>query len=116
MYSAWRKICIFKECKLMSETITKTRVGTSIENTDDKEYGVYYHNDNITPFDFVILTLIMVFDMSPEMATSLAMNVHQNGRGLAGVFSLDEAYEKVDRVDDLKKEFGMSLIVTVEEI
>ena len=108
---------LHKECKkLMNKTIIKTTTDAISEDANGKEYGIYYHNDNVTTFEFVILSLVTVFSMSPEMATSLAMNIHQNGRGLVGIYSMDEAYEKVDLVDSLKKEFGAGLVITIEEI
>ena len=43
------------------------------------------------------------------------MNVHRNGRGLAGVYTWEVAETKVDKVASLAAEAGYPLRATIEE-
>ena len=87
------------------------------QKEDTSRYGVFLWNDDITPFDFVIMVLMEVFDKPVGEAIQLTMDIHNSDKGLVSLYTdMDIAYDKVDEVDKLKSEFGFSLLVTVEEM
>lgn len=82
----------------------------------EKKYAVVLYNDDITPVEFVLIILISVFQKSPQGAIELIDEIQDNGQGIAGIYGMDEAYEKLDALDRIKAELNISLLATVEEV
>ena len=82
----------------------------------EKKYAVVLYNDDITPVEFVLNILISVFQKSPQGAIELIDEIQDNGQGIAGIYGMDEAYEKLDALDRIKAELNISLLATVEEV
>jgi len=80
---------------LDTETVTKLKVPSS--------YKVVLLNDDYTPMDFVMEILEVLFAKSPEEAQALCIQVHQAGRGVAGIYSKEVADQKVSDVNKLAK-------------
>lgn len=78
-------------------------------------YKVLIHNDDFTPMEFVVMVLRQVFHLSPTAAEALMLAVHQQGVGVAGVFTRDIAETKAIQVMGLARQYGHPLQVTVEE-
>lgn len=64
-------------------------------------YKVLLLNDNYTTMDFVILVLEVVFHKDSQEAAKIMLKVHQEGRGIAGIFTRDMAETKIAIVHDL---------------
>ncbi|MCP4272887.1 MAG: ATP-dependent Clp protease adapter ClpS [Gammaproteobacteria bacterium] len=73
-------------------------------------YQVLLMNDDFTPMDFVIDVLQQFFAMSTEKATRIMLQVHTEGKGICGVFSIDVAETKVLLVNDYSKEHQHPLL------
>ncbi len=74
-----------------SQAVTET-----ISEVDTpKMYKVLLLNDDFTPMDFVVLVLRRFFGLSEEGATKVMLDVHRQGSGLAGIFTLEIAEMKV---------------------
>src|SRR5262245_50822996 len=78
-------------------------------------YKVVLLNDDYSTMDFVVHILESVFQKSPAEAYGIMMQVHVNGRGVAGVYSFEIAETKVDTVGTMAKEAGFPLRATIEE-
>ena len=90
------------------------------ERTDTREkeptlYQVVLLNDDYSTMEFVMLVLEDVFQKSPAEAYRIMMQVHLNGRGVAGVYTYEIAETKADKVASLAHEAGFPLRATVEE-
>jgi len=72
-------------------------------------------NDDYTPMMFVVDVLETLFQKSPAEAYRVMMQVHLNGRGIAGVYSWEIAETKVDRVAAVARGAGYPLMATIEE-
>ena len=59
-------------------------------------YSVVLLNDDYTPMQFVVDVLESVFQKSPAEAYRIMMQVHLNGRGVAGIYPWEVAETKVD--------------------
>ena len=78
-------------------------------------YGVVLINDNYTPMQFVVDVLETVFQKSPAEAYRIMMQVHLNGRGLAGIYTWEVAETKVDTLMSQAREAGHPLQATIED-
>jgi ATP-dependent Clp protease adaptor protein ClpS len=79
-----------------------------------RRYMVLFHNDDYTTKWFVVMVLMQFFYMSEAQAMAFMLGVHQQGRGVVGVYTKDIAESKVAEVHEFAKEYGMPLRLTVE--
>lgn len=79
-------------------------------------YKVVMHNDNVTPFDFVISILVSVFSIKKEQATVLAMSAHTDGKCDVGVFPFSIAETKVFMANDFASKNNFPFKLTMEPI
>jgi ATP-dependent Clp protease adaptor protein ClpS len=77
-------------------------------------YNVVLLNDDYTPMQFVVEVLEYLFQRSPAEAYRIMMQVHMNGRGLAGAYPWDVAETKVEALLSLAREAGHPLQATIE--
>ena len=101
----------------MAHHQTEEQVGseTSDQTREPPMYRVLLHNDNYTTMEFVVEVLMYVFHKSPESATKIMLNVHQQGGGICGVYSHEVAETKVDTVHNLARESGYPLRCSMEQ-
>jgi ATP-dependent Clp protease adaptor protein ClpS len=78
-------------------------------------YMVVLLNDDYTPMPFVVDVLESLFQKPPAEAYRIMMQVHLNGRGVAGVYAWEIAETKADTVAALASEAGYPLKATIEE-
>lgn len=90
---------------------TKTRPKTK----KPSQYRVLLLNDDYTPMEFVVSILMGIFKKTQEEATEIMLNVHQNGIGVAGVYTFEVAETKVAQVLESAKRGGHPLKCTLEK-
>lgn len=78
-------------------------------------YKVILHNDNFTTMEFVVFVLTDVFLHSETEAIHIMLQVHNQGLGVAGVFTFEIAETKVAKVAALAQESEYPLLCTLEE-
>ena len=80
-----------------------------------KKYKVIYHNDDYTPMELVVISLIAIFHRSQPDAFKIMMHVHEKGKGIAqGGLSKEIAETKCSRVVQWFREQGYPLLATFE--
>ena len=80
-----------------------------------KKYKVIYHNDNFTPMELVVISLIHFFRRDNKTAFQIMMHVHEKGKGIAqGGLSKEIAETKTERVVQWFREQGYPLLATFE--
>jgi ATP-dependent Clp protease adaptor protein ClpS len=84
------------------------------EKTEDL-WKVVLHNDDYTPMDFVVDVLEEIFDLDSADAFRVMMQVHEEGRGIAGVFPHEVAETKAEMTIESAREAGHPLLASVEE-
>ena len=65
-----------------------TGAGTDLLDRDESKeklvppskYKIVYYNDNVTPMDYVVISLVRIYKHDMETAHQLMMNVHEKGR------------------------------------
>ena len=80
-----------------------------------KKYKVVYHNDDYTPMELVVISLVAIFHRSNPDAFKIMMHVHEKGKGIAqGGLSKEIAETKTNRVVQWFREQGYPLLATFE--
>ena len=85
------------------------------ETKEPSLYGVVLLNDDYTPMDFVVEVLEALFLKSPAEAYRIMMQVHREGRGLAGVYPWEVAETKVEALLTRARDAGHPLQAVIED-
>ena len=88
---------------------------TRQETKKPELFKVLLLNDDYTTMDFVVHVLESVFQKSPAESYRIMMNVHVQGRGVAGIYPWEVADTKAEEVISLAREAGFPLQAVVEE-
>ena len=78
-------------------------------------YKVLLLNDDFTPMEFVVQVLQQFFSHSREKAVQIMMQIHTQGRSVAGVFPAEIAETKVAQVNDYARRNQHPLLTVMEE-
>jgi ATP-dependent Clp protease adaptor protein ClpS len=98
-----------------SGTGTQTLVRPDNQLKEPSFYKVILLNDDFTPMDFVVHVLQKFFNHNGEEANRIMMQVHQQGAGVAGIFSHEIAETKVYIVNDYARKNKHPLKCTMEK-
>ena len=96
-----------------NEGLVVTSIRQQVE--EPPMYKVLLLNDDYTTMDFVILVLEVVFHKDNQEATRVMLNIHKEGKGLAGVFTRDVAETKSAIVHDLAHKNDHPLKCAIEK-
>lgn len=86
-----------------------------IELEEPKKYKVLLLNDNYSTMEFVVDILMQIFRKSQDEATQIMLSVHENGKGLCGVYSYEIAATKVEQVKRSARKAQFPLKAIMEE-
>ncbi len=78
-------------------------------------YKVLLHNDDYTTMEFVVWILTSVFNMSEDEAVQVMFHVHEQGIGVAGIYTFEVAQMKVEKTISLAREHEYPLLCTTEK-
>ena len=80
-----------------------------------KMYNAILINDDYTPMDFVVKVLLEFFHKTGEDAVKIMMEVHTNGKGIAGTYTKEIASQKVSETMSAASHYGYPLVARVEK-
>jgi len=75
---------------------------------------VLIHNDDVTPMDFVVLTLMEIFRKNAADASEIMLTAHNSGIALVAVLPLEEAELRVDQAHSKARTAKYPLTFTCE--
>ena len=78
------------------------------------KYAVVYLNDEQTPMEFVINTLIKHFQYTKEQATKMTKTIHEDGKGVVALYNFEIAEQKATEVKVEALQNGHPLEIKVE--
>ncbi|MXV43719.1 ATP-dependent Clp protease adapter ClpS [Saccharibacter sp. 17.LH.SD] len=78
-------------------------------------YKVVMLNDDYTPMDFVIYLLERFFGKNRNEATSIMLEIHNQGSSVCGIFTYEVAETKVNQVMELARQNQHPLQCTLEK-
>jgi len=81
-----------------------------------KKYAVVLKNDDFTPMDFVVDVLLNIFGLAENKAFEIMLEVHNTGRGIAGIYSREIAETKVALALKASRNAGHPFMCFVEAV
>ena len=91
---------------------TKERITTQ----EPPMYNVLLHNDDYTTMEFVVAILENVFHKSSTEATRIMLNVHNDGIGIAGIYTKEISETKISIVHELAQKNNFPLRCSMESV
>ena len=80
----------------------------------DPPYRVLLHNDEVTPWGFVVVVLRLVFDFGQARAEQITMEAHQTGVAQVATLPKEQAKYCVGKAHSLAREAGHPLTFSLE--
>lgn len=77
-------------------------------------YAVVMYNDDYTPMEFVVDVLQNLFKHTLDSAISIMLAIHQQGKGIAGIYPKDIAETKAQTVNRKARQAGYPLLSQIE--
>ena len=77
-----------------TNTIEKNKISVKRDLKEPPKFRVIYYNDDVTSFDFVITTLMEVFNYTVDQASDLAHQVHERGSSVVATLNYELAEQK----------------------
>jgi len=98
----------------MSETETRIKVDVNEQLQEPSLFKIIYVNDNETSMEFVIESLVEIFDYAPTTAESLTIKVHEEGAATVAILPYEMAEQKGIEVTVSARSAGYPLQVKLE--
>jgi ATP-dependent Clp protease adaptor protein ClpS len=92
----------------------KKKEDVEAEQAKEPPWKVLIHNDNVTPYDFVIAILIRVFALTPVIAEHVTYLAHTKGVALVAVLPKTEAEQRVGKAHFAARLEGFPLTFSLE--
>lgn len=99
----------------MPSTDIKIDEKIKVKVSEPKAWKVILLNDDATPMDFVVSLLMEIFKHTPDKAKDITSQVHEQGSGIAGVYSFEIAEAKAVESTSLARANGFPLQIKLEE-
>lgn len=80
------------------------------------QYKVVMLNDDYTPMDFVVQVLQQFFHHTREKAVQIMLQIHTQGRGIAGVFTAEIAETKTAQANAFARQHQHPLMTVMERV
>jgi len=100
----------------MEATDTEIELTERLDVAKPKKYSVIVFNDDQTPMEFVIEVLIGIFNNTKEAAEDITLAIHNEGKGIAGIYFYEIAEQKVNECTNISRSSGFPLSLDIEEI
>jgi len=84
------------------------------ESQLEPPFTVYIHNDDVTPYDYVILVLRTIFKLSHELAEHITWVAHNTGVARVVTRPRSEAQRLVNRAHTAARVDGYPLTFSLE--
>lgn len=94
---------------------TKTRIAVQEDLKEPSMFKLIYLNDNTTSMEFVIESLVDIFDYNPVTAEKITFDIHEEGSAVVAVLPYEIAEQKGIEVTVSARANGYPLQVKLEE-
>ena len=93
-----------------AKTIERTEIGYP------DRFKIIMWNDDFTPMDFVVQLLVELFDRPLTDAKAIMLDIHEEGKGIAGEYNFEIAEQKVHEGSTISRHNGYPLKITMEKM
>lgn len=97
-----------------TDTIVKPKIDPKLDIKEPSLFRVIYINDETTTMDFVIDSLVSIFDMDRDNAVRITNKIHEEGSAVVAVMPYELAEQKGIEVTLLARSNGFPLQVKLE--
>ena len=98
------------------DTEVEIKQTDKLDITKPKKYSVILFNDDSTPMEFVVDLLKTVFNHTEDTAKEITFKVHEEGKGVAGVYYYEIAEQKIAESLVISRGAGFPLALDLEEL
>lgn len=98
----------------ITEQDTELDQDTQLEDALEPDCRVFIHNDDVTPFNFVIVILQRIFQLESLAAEHVAFIAHTSGSAYVATLPCPEAHKRVGKAHFAASLEGYPLMFTVE--
>ena len=92
---------------------TDTRVG--VTHFEPSMWKVIFHNDDVTPMQFVTQIMIEIFNKTEDQAVNLCKAIHDKGKGVVAIYPFDIAETKSSEATEVARSNNYPLKVSIEQ-
>ena len=82
---------------MRTEAETERREDTDLDESLEPRWQVFVHNDDVTPYDFVIMVLMRFFQLNPPEAEHITWTAHNTGSALVAILPKPVAQRRIGR-------------------
>jgi ATP-dependent Clp protease adaptor protein ClpS len=97
-----------------AESDTQQELEKILEDALEPNCHIFIHNDDVTPFDFVIVILQRIFQLAAIDAERVTLEAHSNGIAYVATLPCPEANKRVGKAHFAASLDGYPLMFTVE--
>jgi ATP-dependent Clp protease adaptor protein ClpS len=102
------------ESDVWQDTDTEKETGTDFAEAIEPRAKVFIHNDDVTPYDFVVVVLQRFFHLTPPEAEQVTYIAHVSGVAYVATLPRSEAEKRVGQAHFAAGLEGYPLTFTIE--
>ena len=111
---AWDRMLMSSIWLQITEEETEQELDKNLEDELEANCRVFIHNDDVTPFDFVIVILQRIFQLTSMEAEHVAYVAHSTGLAYVTTLPCPEAHKRVGKAHFAASLEGYPLMFSVE--
>ena len=100
----------------MAKTIAKVKPTPNLSLKEPSQYRVIYINDDVTTMEFVIESLVTIFNYSVDTAAEITEKIHVDGSAVVAVLPYEMAEQKGVEATQLARANGFPLTIKLEPV
>jgi len=101
----------------MTDTLDAVKIDEKIKQVikEPPKFKVVMLNDDATPMDWVIDILLTIFKHTESTAKDLTLTIHEEGSGVAGIYTYEIAEQKAVEAVNASRDRGFPLQIKVDK-
>ena len=98
-----------------TDTKVKADSKVGVSHFEPSMWKVIFHNDEVTPMQFVTQIMIEIFNKTEDQAVNLCKSIHEKGKGVVAVYPFDIAETKSMEATEVARSNSYPLKVSIEQ-